>query len=277
MSFRFLSLLLTSCVTLAWGGSGVLRVCADPNNLPFSNQRAEGFENRLAELLARDLDERLEYVWFSQRRSFLRNTLGSGLCDAVMGVPSSLDAVATTRPYYRSTYVLLTRTDRALEVTSLEDKRFANWRVGVHMAGDGYTPPAIAFQGKGIDLVGYSLYGAYGEENPPAKLVAAVANGEIDVGIAWGPLAGYFSSRMRTPLTISAVTPQQINGTPFTYDISAAAAKGNDALRSRLDAALARNCSAIGSLLEQYHIPVLKMPKGESACDPRRLQPASWR
>src|SRR5688572_11518809 len=86
-----------------------LRVCADPNNLPFSNERGEGFENRLAEILAADMQADLRYVWFAQRRGFIRNTLNAGLCDVVMGVPSRLEMVEATRPYYRSTYVFVTR------------------------------------------------------------------------------------------------------------------------------------------------------------------------
>src|SRR4051812_31872304 len=108
MSSRCLSLLL--CAAACFGADGrVLRVCADPNNLPFSNERAEGFENRLAELVARELGARLEYTWYAERRGFLRNSLNAGLCDVVMGVPSALGMVAVSRPYYRSTYVFVSR------------------------------------------------------------------------------------------------------------------------------------------------------------------------
>src|SRR5881398_3515326 len=100
---------------------GALRVCADPNNLPFSNDRGEGFENRIATLIARDLGEHVEYTWWAQRRGFVRNTLNTGSCDVILGVPAGYGMVRTTRPYYRSTYVFVTRRDRGLHITYLDD------------------------------------------------------------------------------------------------------------------------------------------------------------
>ena len=176
-------------------GERVLRVCADPNNLPFSNEREEGFENRLAELLARELGaERVEYTWWAQRRGFFRNTLNAGLCDVVMGVPSSVELAATTRPYYRSTYVFVTRADRGLDIRSLDDEALRRVRVGVSIIGDDYAnaPPAHALAQRGIvgNVVGFSVYGDYAQPNPPARIVEAVAAGDVDVAVVWGPLAG---------------------------------------------------------------------------------------
>src|SRR5689334_9035234 len=153
----------------------VLRVCADPNNLPFSNERGEGIENRLAELVARDLNAKLEYSWWPERQSFIRNTLQKGECDVLLGVPSDLDSVAVTRPYYRSTYVFVSRTERRLNMTSLEDPRLKQFRIGMHMVGETYTPPAHALAARGLaaNLVGYRVFGAPGEENPPARLIDA--------------------------------------------------------------------------------------------------------
>ena len=116
-----------------------LRVCADPNNLPFSNNRGEGFENRIAVLIARDLGTRVEYTWWAQRRGFVRNTLNAGSCDVILGVPTGYGMVRTTRPYYRSTYVFVTRRDRGLHISSLDDPALRTLRVGVHLIGDDYA------------------------------------------------------------------------------------------------------------------------------------------
>jgi mxaJ protein len=129
-----------------------LRVCSDPNNLPFSNSRGEGFENKIAQLVARDLGTTVSYTWFAQRRGFVRNTLTAGKCDVIVGVPSSFELALTTRPYYRSTYVFVTRRDRRIDVTSLDDPRLRKLKIGVQIIGDDYasSPPAHALANRGI-------------------------------------------------------------------------------------------------------------------------------
>src|SRR5690349_23062640 len=157
--------------------AGVLRVCADPNNLPFSNQRGEGFENKIAELLAHDMGDRVEYTWWAQRRGFFRNTLKSGACDVVIGVPAGFEMALTTRPYYRSTYVFLYRKDRGLKINSLDDPSLKNLRIGVQIIGDDFTntPPAHALSRRNIvaNVRGYTLYGDYSQPDPPARIVDA--------------------------------------------------------------------------------------------------------
>ena len=125
-------------------GTPPLRVCADPNNLPFSDARGEGFDNRIAELLAAELGTRVEYTWWATRRGLARHTLGAGACDVLVGVPVGWEAVLATRPYYRSTYVFVTRKDRRLNLRSLDDSALHTLRIGVPMVGDDYasTPPA---------------------------------------------------------------------------------------------------------------------------------------
>jgi ABC-type amino acid transport substrate-binding protein len=126
--------------------AGVLRVCADPNNLPFSNERGEGFENKLAEMLAADLGAELRYTWWAQRRGFFRNTLRAGSCDVVLGVPAGFELALTTSPYYRSTYAFVSRKDRHLGVRSFDDEALRRLKVGVQLVGDdgANTPPAHA-------------------------------------------------------------------------------------------------------------------------------------
>src|SRR3954466_15491304 len=141
----------------------VLRVCADPNNLPFSNERAEGFENRLAELVAKELGAKVENTWYAPGRGYLRNSLNADLCDVVMGVPSALDTVAVSKPYYRSTYVFVSRHSG---IESLNDPRLKKMRIGVQMVGDDYAPPAYALAHNGLsaNVVGYS-------SRTPARIV----------------------------------------------------------------------------------------------------------
>ncbi len=150
-------------------------------------------------MVARDLHASLRYTWWPQHRGFLRNTLKAGTCDVVMGLPSSVELAATTRPYYRSTYVFVYRKDRGIAVRSFDDPVLRKLKIGVQMVGDdGYnSPPAHALANRGIidNIAGYSVYGDYSQPNPPARIVEAVARGDVDLAVVWGPLAGYFAPR----------------------------------------------------------------------------------
>lgn len=237
-----------------------LRVCADPNNLPYSNQSEEGFENKLARLLAREMNAEVSYTWWPQRRGFIRNTLGEDRCDVVMGIPSSMEMALATQPYYRSTYVFLTRKDRGLKIDNLDDPELRDLRIGLHLIGDDYTnsPAATALAKRGMvdNLVGYSIYGNYAEENPPARLVDAVAKGEVDVGIVWGPIAGYFAQRQPVELEMTPVTPQiDLPFVPFVYDISLGVERGDTALKEELETTLSRNRAEIDTILLRYGVP----------------------
>jgi quinoprotein dehydrogenase-associated probable ABC transporter substrate-binding protein len=243
--------------------AGVLRVCADPNNLPFSNERGEGFENKIAELLAADLHERLEYTWWAQRRGFFRNTLRAGACDVVVGVPSSFELAATTAPYYRSTYVFVYRKGRGVSVRSFDDAVLRDVRVGVQLVGDdgANTPPAHALAARGVvqNVRGYTLYGDYSRPSPPGEIVEAVARGDVDVGVVWGPQAGYFARRQRTPLEVVPVSPEiDPPFLPFVYDISMGVRRGDDALLAELESFLERRRPDIERLLDEYGVPRVK-------------------
>jgi len=242
-----------------------LRVCADPNNLPFSNARGEGFENRLAELLARELGARLEYTWWAQRRGFLRNTLEAGACDVLLGVPVGFDPVLVTRPYYRSTYVFAWRRDRALDIRSLDDPRLRGLRVGVQLIGnDGVnTPPAHALSRRGIvdNVRGFSVYADYARPNPPARILDALIAGEIDVAVVWGPLAGYFARRLPAPLAFAPVTPAaDPPGLRFAFAMAAGVRRDDVALRDGLQAALDRHADEVRAILDAYGVPRLAEP-----------------
>jgi mxaJ protein len=237
-----------------------LRVCADPNNLPFSNHRLEGFENRLADVVAAELGTTVQYTWWAQRRGFLRNTLNAGVCDVVLGLPSSLESVEVTRPYYRSTYVFVTRRAEGLQIHSFDDPRLRRLRIGVPIIGEdgANAPPAHALSRRGIvgNVVGYSVYGDYTTANPPARLIEAVAQSHIDLAIAWGPLAGFFAARQNVPLDVVSVQPPaDMPFLPIAFDISLAVRRGETALIGRLDQALNRRRGDIDRILAEYHVP----------------------
>jgi mxaJ protein len=238
-----------------------LRVCADPNNLPFSNEAGEGFENKLVNLLAEELGAEVRYTWWAQRRGFLRNTLKAEACDLVPGLPANLEGVRTTAPYYRSSYVFVTRAD-APEVTSFNDPVLRQAKIGVHLIGDdgSNTPPAHALSRRGIieNVRGYMIYGDYNDANPPARILEALGKGDIDVAIVWGPLGGYFAGRESVPLKITPVRPifdgPQL---PMVFDISMAVRKEDEALRQEVDKALARRWTEVDAILAAYAVPRL--------------------
>jgi mxaJ protein len=253
-------LLLGSCSALS---RKPLRVCADPNNLPFSNRAGAGFENKLAELVATDLHRPLQYVWWAQRRGYVRNTLNAAQCDLWPGVASTVDMMATTRPYYRSTYVFVTRRSAGLRGLTLDDPRLRKLRIGVQMIGDDgmNTPPAHALARREIidNVRGYMVYGDYREANPPSRIVRAVADGEIDVALAWGPVAEWYARTSTVPLRIEPVTPWLDQAQwPMTYDISMGVQKHDQKLRASLDAVLARRRSEIAGLLASYGVPLVQ-------------------
>jgi mxaJ protein len=238
---------------------GTLRVCADPNNLPFSNDKEEGFENALARLIAGEFGQRLEYAWWPQRRGFVRNTLNAGACDLIVGVPASFDPVLTTRPYYRSTYVFVSLKRRGLDLRSLDDPRLRTLRVGVQMIGDDFanSPPAHALSARGIvrNIVGYSVLGDYSQPNPPARIVDAVVRREVDVAVVWGPLAGYFARRAPEPLALQPVSPNVDANLPFVFDISMGVRRSDRALKEKLDRLLERRRADVDGILERFGIP----------------------
>jgi len=239
-----------------------LIVCADPNNLPFSNRAGQGFENRIAQLLARDMRARIEYVWWAQRRGFVRNTLGDAKCDVWPGVATGVERIAATRPYYRSTYVFVTRADKPLQGLTLDDPRLRSLSIGVQMVGNDAmnTPPAHALSRRGLtqNIHGYMLYGDYNQANPPAAIVDAVGKGAIDVGVAWGPLAGYFSSRSAVALRVEPVTPEvDASILPMTFDISMGVRRDEPELQGRINRLLASEKPAIDAILREFHVPLV--------------------
>ncbi|HWK65055.1 MAG TPA: substrate-binding domain-containing protein [Rhizobiaceae bacterium] len=261
-------LIAAACTLLVAGTADArdLKVCADPNNLPFSNDQGEGFENKIVELVARELKAKVAYVWWAQRRGFIRNTLKAGLCDVVPGTPTDLEMLRTTAPYYRSSYVFVTRRDEP-DIASFDDPRLRQLRIGVQLVGDdGANPPPVEALGRrGIvgHLKGYPVYGDYSLPNPPARIIEAVARGEIDVAIAWGPLAGYFAERQKVPLRTRLVSPDHDGPSPpMTFDISMGVRRGEDSLREQIETALAKRRTEIDAILSAYGVPRLAIERG---------------
>jgi quinoprotein dehydrogenase-associated probable ABC transporter substrate-binding protein len=267
MSSRFpelRSVLVTLALACAAAGAGAahagdaspeLRVCADPDNLPYSQSDESGFENRIARLVADDLGMRLSYFWQEQGRGFVRKTMGAGECDLFIGVPAGFDKVLTTRPYYRSTYVAVTRSGApafaGFAPGALRGRRFGVQLIGNDMAA---SPPGFALaKGGAVDKVtGFLVYG----DGPAAKRMAdALSAGAIDVALAWGPQAAYFAHHARAPMAVAKLEPPANLTVPFEYSIAMGVRKGNTALRDRLDALLARRKTDIDAILDAYFVP----------------------
>jgi quinoprotein dehydrogenase-associated probable ABC transporter substrate-binding protein len=254
---------VAACAMLRADGSAPLRVCSDPNNMPFSNQQAEGFENKIAALIARDLQRSVSYFWAPQRRGFIRNTLAAGRCDVVMGVPAHFERVRSTQPYYRSTYVFVSRQmrERGEPIRSFDDRRLTQLTVGIQITGDDYNnpPAAQALAARHIvDRVrGYPVYGDYSKAEPQREIVDAVAAGTIDLAVVWGPVGGYFARREPVPMTVVPVNASP--GDPllrFIFDIAIGVRRDDVALQSAIDRVLVRRRVEIRRILTAYGVPL---------------------
>ena len=238
----------------------ILRIAADPNNLPFSNDKEEGFENKIAQLIATELGAKIEYTWWAQRRGFYRDTLKKGDCDLVLAAPGKdFERALLTVPYYRSTYVFVTRKDRNLHINSFDDPLLKKLKIGVQLLmGASSTPPAQALARRKIidNIVGYTVVGDYTQPNPPARIIDAVANGDVDVAVVWGPLGGYFAKRSSIPLDVTPIAAQaDDDGVPFAFDICVGVKRSNTELRDRINDVLARRRADVDKILDDFGVP----------------------
>ena len=249
-----------------------LRVCADPDNLPFSNRKQQGFENKIAALLASQLHAKLSYTWQRQRNGFIRQTLGAERCDVVMGVPYGYERVLSTQPYYWSGYVFVTARQRHLSIGSFDDPILRQLKIGLHGIGnDGSnSPPASALAVRGIteNLVGYSMWGDASVKNPQAQVIEAVAKGDIDVAIVWGPIAGYYAGKYGDALKLSlAPYDPKLPDMPFDYEISLGVRKTDKAFAEKLEKILEQQRSPIQAILTSYKVPLIQAAKGPVVAD----------
>jgi len=248
-------------------GKKDFRVCADPVNMPFSNDKQEGFENKIAGVMAKAFDATPTYIWWGQRRGFVRNTMNAtlkeGRCNIMIGAPQGYDPVRTTKPYYRSTYVFVYRKDRGYNLKSLDDPMLKKLKIGVHKLIEGSAPPVFALNTRGIvkNVVGFETF--YSAQNPPSRIIDAVENGQIDVAIVWGPAAGYFVKHSKVALEMLPV-PSGKTELPFAFDISMGVKPGDDALRVKVEEALVAKRAEITAILKEYGVPVLPIGKGDT-------------
>ena len=262
----FALLIATAAVDASAAPRRELRVCADPNHLPFSSVRTPGFEDQIAQVLARQLGARLRYTWWAQRRGFFRNTLGAGACDVVIGVPVGLDVARTTAPYYRSAYAFVSRADRRLAVHSLDDPRLRRWRIAVPLVGDdGANPPpvhALARRGIVDNVVGFTVFGDHARPSPAAGAVRAVADGEVDVALVWGPLAGGFARTASVPLAVTPIDEADDAGLAMAFDIAVGVRRSDAALAAELDRALVARRAEIARILDAWRVPRVRRAPG---------------
>jgi mxaJ protein len=245
-----------------------LRICADPNNLPFSNQRLEGFENKIAEVIANDLGASLQYYWWPHQRGLVRNTLGADKCDVLIGIPRGYGLVLWTKPYYRTAYVVAHLKSKGFKIRSLDDPILKQVKIGVYVN----TPPSEALAERGIieNMVGYSLfYGGGNQAGRPGKLMEDLVAGTVDVAMVWGPVAGYFGKKLNS--TLELVPLQDSGSIPMTFEISMGVRKGEKELKGRLEEALDRRQGEIRKILEDYGVPLLAR---EAASSSRHKEPS---
>jgi mxaJ protein len=259
-----LLLAATLLTAFAFGNEDVvpLTVCADPNDLPFSNEAQQGFENKIAQLIAVDVRHPLRYVWWSQRRGFIRKTLGAGQCDLWLGVAHGMDQVVSTSPYYRSTYVFVTRASDGLSGLTLDDPRLRTHLIGVQMLGTDSTntPPAHALAERGIisNVRGFMVYADAAQANPHAAILDALAQRQIDIAFVWGPQAGFYARHSAVTLRLEPVTPAADPSAPMTYGISMAV-RTEGPLRPLIEATLASEAPRIHAILDEYGVPQLPL------------------
>jgi mxaJ protein len=248
------------CAQSAQSDELPLRVCADPNNLPYSNSAGEGFENKIVSLIAGYLHRPLEFVWRAERRGFVREGLNAGECDLVAAIPLGAPMALTTRPYYRSTYVFVSKPSEP-PVSSLDDSSLKTRTIGVQLVGDNgmNSPPAHALAERGIigNVRGYMVYGDYRDDHPLSEIVHAVAVGDVDVAAVWGPVAGYFAAKEKPPLVVTSIAGSVEARLPMTFDIAMGVRRTDKELKAEVDHALTSLAPQIHMILASYRVPVL--------------------
>jgi quinoprotein dehydrogenase-associated probable ABC transporter substrate-binding protein len=233
----------------------VLRVCADPRNLPFSNEKGEGFENKIAELLAEKLHKQLDYVFFPQATGFVRMTLGAHRCDVIMGIPQGDELVQGTNPYYRTAYALVTKPGSGMEeVATLGDGRLKGKHLGI-IAG---TPPAtnMAANGLMIDAKPYPLMIDTRIDSSAGAMIKDLKAGEIDAGVLWGPIAGYYAKEANPALNIRPLV-KETSGPQLVYRIGMGVRPADQNWKRLLNRLIQDNQQALNEILLSFGVPLL--------------------
>lgn len=254
--------ILAATVAFCLGGAGeagaapVLRVCADPDNMPFSNDKKEGFENKLAELIAERLGDELEYSWFAEATGYVPNTMGNEACDLVMGYAQGTGLIEDTNPYYHTSYVLITREDNEdlKDVDSLSDPRLKRKRIGLFAR----TPPAsiLAMHGLTSDAKPFETLVGESQSKAAEAMVAEIASGELDAGLLWGPVGGYYAQRADVPLRVVPLVKESA-GPNTVYGITMGVRPDDPQWKHRINKVLAENQHDINVILQGYNVPLL--------------------
>lgn len=238
-----------------------LRVCGDPNNMPFSNEKLEGIENKIAAAVAKDLGWETEYVWWPHQRGLVRRVLNTERCDVLIGIPKGYDLVRWTKPYYRTGYVIAYQKDRIADVRSLDDPMLKTLKVGVQVN----TPPHVALAERGIieNVVGYQLMfdsNAHPEDYP-GKQIEDLLAGRIDVALVWGPIAGYFKKKKGASSLVLVPLEEPTSGAAkgITFEMSMGVRKADTELKARLEQVLDRRREEIRAILEDFGVPLLPL------------------
>ncbi|MFL6935411.1 MAG: substrate-binding domain-containing protein [Xanthobacteraceae bacterium] len=266
IGFAALATLIPCGASLAQGPAGadlsielidpkVLRVCADPHNMPFSNESREGFENKIAELVAKKLDKTLAYAWYPQSVGFIRNTLNAHRCDVVMGFPQGGELAQSTNPYYRTAYALVFKHGNGLDpVEKLSDERLKGRRIGI-VAG---TPPAtyLAMGGLMGNAKGYPLVVDTRVDSSAEAMLKDLAAGEIDAGVLWGPMAGYHAKALGADVAVVPLT-KETGGPRLAYRIAMGVRPSDQDWKRQLDRLIRENQPEINSILSSYGVPLL--------------------
>lgn len=232
-----------------------LRICADPDNLPFSSRTTPGFDQRIATLVANDLHRTPVFVWTRSRRGFIREQFNKNACDMLIGVPAGMRGVANSEPYYASSYVFVTPAREHLSIASFTDPHLANRRIGLQILEEDLAPPSIPLirAGHAPQIVGFDGFGAN-----EGSVIRAVSNGKVGVAVVWGPVAGFYAAHSRTPLALTPVHPlRDASGIPFAYAITFAVHKRDTALLAELNSSIHKLQPQIDRILASYHVPTL--------------------
>lgn len=258
MSSRFpklLTALLLALPCVPASTASPLRVCADADNLPFSNRAGAGFDDRIVTLVAHDLHREPVYVWTRSRRGFLREQFNKNACDVLLGVPLGMRGVAVTNAYYTSSYAFVTPARKHLQIASFTDERLSGQRIGLQILEEDLSPPSLPLIRSGYagQIVGFESFG-----KREGEVVKAVADGRVGIAIVWGPVAGYFAHSSRVPLTVTPVSRQfSFSGIPFTYSMGFGVHKQDQALLRQLNESIRRLQPKINQLLAGFGVPMV--------------------
>jgi len=236
----------------------MLRVCADPGNMPLSNNNGEGLENKMAEVLAQALGATLSYYYRpGEERGMIRNTLDADLCDVMPDMPSDSDDVLVTTPLYRTTYVFVSRTDRKLYIRNLDDPRLKTFKIGVYETSA--IREALSDHGIGSNVqIHYLSHDAdLVPKDQPSYQIQQVIDGTLDIAAAWGPLAGYYKVAKKAALTIQPVNLMD-DEVPLQFDMALAVRRGNRALQKQLEQVMRDKRDALRKVLDDYGVPLVQ-------------------